>query len=613
MKKLFPATWLSSRNYKHIQIVITLFMVTLSACLPGEYREELTLQQLLNTTSSPSEPVLNKYFLPVGKNAAALHEFSGAIVIPEHSMISDPKEILPTDINGKEPQLFPGVELEFISNGEYLIPLERDIIIPSDSDSYWQIQVSPGRVWSESGDGNLSRASFPFLLTSIIENESYNGVATFLYNENSLSSIRYQIVSHLSPFVIKKGFFATGQTKVSYKPISYINSDVVKDFKNEITSKLPWRDWEELEQIYGKDLFINFDSGIEQTLTLTSGLIIDGTVYVRSMDTPFGPYPYPHEMRHGVWSVTKSAAGLLTLMRMARKYGYEILDYRINDYLDINAKHDGWENVTFRNVFSMATGIGTGTHNITPNIIGVGDASRPQNNAGFDEYMDWYFAPTLEEKLDEVFKVPNYPWGPGEHARYRDRDIFVGSAALESLLREKEGDDADLWQMMVDEVYQPIGIQHISMTHTREKNERGTPMMAWGIYVSIDDIAKISMLIQNGGMHNGIQLLSQEGISEALYETKIRGLPTGESNIHGAKSYHLTLWHENFKTQDGRVYNAPRMSGYGGNIVQLMPNGIIGFRIGNGGDKKLEQMTIIADQIRSFDEHRRNKITGKMK
>ncbi len=582
-------------------------MVTFSACSPKDYREELTLQHLFNSTLSPRAPVLNNYFLPIGEFSDALHEFSGAIVIPEHIMISDPKEILPTDINGKKPQLFPGVKLEFISNDGYLIPFERDIIIPSDSNSYWQIQVSPGRVWSELDDGNLSRASFPFLLTSIIENESYNGVATFLYNENSVSSIRYQIVSHLSPFVIKRGFVATGQTEISYEPIAYKNSNVAKDFENELMSKLSWRDWMELEQMYGKDLFANFDSGIDQTLTLTSGLIIDGEIYVRSMDTPFGPYPYPHEMRHGVWSVTKSAAGMLTLMRMAHKYGYEVLDYHINDYLDINAKHDGWENVTFRQVVSMATGIGTGTHNVTPNNIGAGDASRPQNNAGFDEYMDWYFAPTLEEKLDEVFKVPSYPWGPGEHARYRDRDIFVGSAALEALLREKEGEDADLWQMMVDEVYRPIGIHHISMTHTREKDERGTPMLAWGIYVSIDDIAKISMLVQNGGMHNGIQLLSREGISEALYETKIRGLPTGESNIHGVKSYHLTLWHEDYVTEDGGTHNAPRMSGYGGNIVQLMPNGIIGFRIGNGGDVKLEQMTIIADQIRSFDKYIRNK------
>ena len=607
MKKQSLTTRLSIRKYKHIQILTILFMVTFSACSPKDYRKELTLQHLFNSTLSPRAPVLNNYFLPIGEFADALHEFSGALVIPEHIMISDPKEILPTDINGEKPQLFPGVKLEFISNGGYLIPFERDIIIPSDSNSYWQIQVSPGRVWSELDDGNLSRASFPFLLTSIIENESYNGVATFLYNENSVSSIRYQIVSHLSPFVIKRGFVATGQTEVSYEPLAYNNSNVVKDFENELMSKLPWRDWMELEQMYEKDLFVNFDSGIDQTLTLTSGLIIDGEIYVRSMDTPFGPYPYPHEMRHGVWSVTKSAAGMLTLMRMAHKYGYEVLDYHINDFLDINAKHDGWENVTFRNVFSMATGIGTGTHNVTPNNIGAGDASRPQNNAGFDEYMDWYFAPTLEEKLDEVFKVPSYPWGPGEHARYRDRDIFVGSAALEALLREKEGEGANLWQMMVDEVYRPIGIHHISMTHTREKDERGTPMLAWGIYVSIDDIAKISMLIQNGGMHNGIQLLSREGISEALYETEIRGLPTGESNIHGAKSYHLTLWHEDYVTEDGGKHNAPRMSGYGGNMVQLMPNGIIGFRIGNGGDVRLEQMTIIADQIRSFDNYSRNK------
>jgi hypothetical protein len=50
---------------------------------------------------------------------------------------------------------------------------------------------------------------------------------------------------------------------------------------------------------------------------------------------------------------------------------------------------------------------------------------------------------------------------------------------------------------------------------------------------------------------------------------------------------------------------APRMSGYGGNIVQLMPNGMVGFRFGSGGDVALERMTVIADKIRPFDEHPR--------
>ena len=47
------------------------------------------------------------------------------------------------------------------------------------------------------------------------------------------------------------------------------------------------------------------------------------------------------------------------------------------------------------------------------------------------------------------------------------------------------------------------------------------------------------------------------------------------------------------------------MLGYGGNVVQLMPNGMIGFRFGSGGDVPLEQMTIIADQIRPFDRYSR--------
>ena len=591
------------KNYLIFQIII--LIVFLSACESSDNRNELTRQKLFTSQASTEKPISNRYFMPFGAHNNTLHKFSGAILIPEHSMISDPKEILPIDIQGKKTQLFPRVSLEFISNQGNLIPIERDIIIPEDTDSYWQIQVSPGRVWSEVTDGDMSRASFPFILTSIIENESYNGIATFLYDEESISSLRYQIVSQLSPFVIQTHFVATGQTEVTYQHKRFDNINVTQDFERELVSKLPWRDWTELQEKYGKRVFENFDSGIDPTMTLTSGLVIDGEIYVRSMNTPFGPYPYPHEMRHGVWSVTKTMAGMLTLMRMAQKYGYEILDYKIVDYLNINADHDGWKDVTFRNVFSMATGIGTGSHNVNPNYIGVGDASRPANNAGFDDYMAWYFAPSLEDKLNEIYKISSYPWGPGEHARYRDRDIFIGAAALEALFREKEGDDADLWQMMVEEVYRPIGIHHISMTHTRESNERGTPILAWGIYVSIDDIAKISMLIQNGGKHNGMQLLSKEGISEALYETEIRGLPTGESNVHGDKTYHLTFWHENFITESGGLHQAPRMSGYGGNIVQLMPNGMIGFRIGNGGDVTLEQMTIIADQIKAFDQHNR--------
>ena len=581
--------------------------VLLLATLPtsAAERDALTHAELMSAPDGRVELVDNRYFLPVGGAGEAHEAFTGTIAIPDNAMSSEPAEILPAEILGKKTQLFPGVELGFVSHDGFLVPADRDLLIPADARSYWQIQVSPGQTWSEPGDEGWSRAAFPFLLTSIIENESYNGVATFLYRDGEVSALRYQVVHQLAPFMVQTRFVAAGQTEVEYAEFTGDVQPLVADFEAELADRLEWRDWSELEKRYGAKLFADFDSGIDPALTITSGLVIDGKVYVRSMNTPWGPYPFPREMRHGVWSVTKTAAGMLTLMRMAQKYGDEVLDYRIRDYLDVTATHNGWDDVTFRNAMSMATGIGMGTLNVDPNVIGLGDSSDPENNAGFDKYMAWYLAPTLKEKLTEAFKIPSYPWGPGEHARYRDRDIFTLSAALESLLKKKEGPDADLWQMMVDEVYRPIGIHHIPMTRTREPQGLGTPILAWGIYVSIDDIAKIARLIQNGGMHDGVQILSKAGIAEALYETDVRGLPTGEHSVHGAKSYHLSLWQEPYVTGSGKTVYAPRMNGYGGNIVQLMPNGMVGFRFGSGGDVALEQMTVIADKIRPFDEHPR--------
>ena len=558
-------------------------------------------QQLLMTGGEDAAPTLNACFLPFLASGEARHRFSGMISIPGHAMTTIPAKLEPALLDGRRTQLFPAIDLAFVSHGEYLVPVDRGILASKDGESFWEIQVSPGRVWSQQGDDGMSRASFPFILTSIIENETYNGVATFLFDDDSVSQLRYQVVQQLAPFMLQTRFTAAGQVPITRGYAKIDGARLIDEFEAELAARLEWRDWSELEERYGAELFADFDSGIDPALTLTSGLVIDGIVYVRSMRTPYGDYPFPREMRHGVWSVTKTAAGLVTLLRMAQKYGDEVLDYRIHDYLDVTATHDGWDNVTFRHAMSMTTGVGTGTLNTNPNIIGSGDASGSSDEEEFAAYMAWYLAPTLKEKLRHVFAVPDYPWRPGVHARYRDRDIFTLSAALASLYRSKEGPGADIWKMMQYEVYRPIGIHHLPMNHTREPDGSGIPILAWGLYVTIDDIAKIAILLQNGGVHDGVQILGKAGVAEAMYETDVRGLPTGESNRFGPKSYHLSLWQEDYVTASGKRYPAPRMSGYGGNLVQLMPNGIVGFRFGNGGDVPLEQMTIIADAIRPFD------------
>jgi CubicO group peptidase (beta-lactamase class C family) len=559
-------------------------------------RSELGSSQLMASIHPVAGPVANSYFMPQDSAAAAHHRFSGAITIPEHAMRSNPEAIEPADIRGKKTQLFPGVTLQFVSHGEYLVPVERNIIEPPGSDSYWHFHAGPGRVWSEEDDNGMSRASFPFFLTNLFENETYNGIATFLYDDDSVSQLRYQIVQQLSPFMVKTKFIAWHQQAMAYEPQDIAADTLIADFEEELADRLVWHDWSKLEDKYGADLFSDFDSGIDPSLVVAGGLVIDGEVYVHSMATLYGDYPYPREMRHGVWSVTKTLTGLVTLSRMAEKYGNEILEYKIKDLVQVTADHDGWEDVTLRHAMSMATGIGPGTTNLKPNNFSDGNY-----DVDYDDYVDWMFAPTAQEKLDLLFKVPNYPWGPGEVARYRDRDIFVGAAAMDSLYRSKEGDDADLWQMMLDEVYGPIGVHHLPQTRTWEVDRPGVPLLAWGVYVTIDDVAKIAGLIQNGGSHKGVQLLSKDVLAEALYKTDVRGLPTGASNKYGINTYHLTVWHHNYSTSSGQTYTIPGMSGYGGNLVRIMPNGMIGFRMGNGGSKPVEQMIGIADRIRPFD------------
>ena len=590
--------------HKAIKLMfVTVTAVLVFGCNAPPEREQISAEQLMSSTAIVAAPVLNRYFMPEGRAHEAKQSFSGTIRIPEHLMRTMPETIQPAEIIGKKTQLFPGVGLRFVSHGEYLLPVERGILNSPDGQSYWQIQVSPGRVWSERGDNGMSRASFPFFLTNLFENETYNGVATFLYDDKKVSGLRYQIVQQLSPFLVQTHFVAWGQPKIEYQPTQIPSERLFADFDQELADQMPWHDWSELESKYGADVFSDFNSGIDPSLTVASGLIIEGIVYVQSMATPYGDYPYPREMRHGVWSATKSLAGFVTLSHLAQKYGDEILDYKIKDYLNVTAVHAGWEDVRFRHAMSMATGIGTGSENIDPNNINDGYVE-----SDLEAYMEWYHAPTVQEKLDHLFKVPNHPWGPGRFARYRDRDIFTLAAALDSLVRRKEGGNTDLWKLMTDEVYGPIGIHHMPQSTTIETDRPGVPLLAWGLYVTIDDVAKIAGLLQNGGTHDGKQLLSKAVLAEAFYETDVRGLPTGDSNEFGENSYHLSFWHSNYTTASGKTYTIPTMSGYGGNIVKLMPNGIIGFRMGNGGDKPVEQMVVIADKIRSFDDFDRRRV-----
>jgi Beta-lactamase len=448
-------------------------------------------------------------------------------------------------------------------------------------------------VWSEPGDGGLSRASFPFVLTDQA-NATRHGLATFLYDDTRVSMLRFQVVQENVPWQDK--FDAWGQASMTYAPGPIPNEAALQaQFAAEVQRQTPIRPWSALPVSVSSKArrLARFDGDTAPDDLKVSGVIVDGVLYLRGCDTRWGPYPYCREMRHGVFSVTKSLGAAVALLRLSQTYGDQVFELKIKDYVTVTASHDGWERVTFADALNMATGIGDLAPQREPNDVHA-DENKPKMS-------QWHKARTAKEKLDIGFSYGQYPWGPGEVLRYNSTHTFVLAAAMDSFLKRQAGPHAHLWDMAVAEVFRPIGIFHAPMMHTQEADgRRGIPILAYGLYPTIDDVAKLTTLLQHGGQHEGRQLLSAAKLAEALYKTKAMGLPSGRRNQYGEARYHLSFRSEPYRTATGCVFHIPVMAGLGGNVVVLLPNGISAFRFADGGYYDVDTMVLAGEAIRPF-------------
>jgi hypothetical protein len=453
--------------------------------------------------------------------------------------------------------------------------------------------LSPGKIWSEPGDNGISRASFPFVLVNEWSQNTHNGLATFLYDDTRVSSLRFQITQETSadrPYQ----FDAWGQTPMEYTPGPVENQEeLAAQFAEELARQVPIRPWAHLEEIVAPQLLNRFTDHLAPEGISAAGLVVDGVLYLHPPMTRYGEYPYPRHMRHGVYSVTKSMGAAIAMLRLAQKYGDEVFDLRIADYVAVTADHDGWNGVTFGDALNMATGVGeTLPQPDNPNF--AGDESEPR----FSEFIR---ARSAQDKLATAFSYPNYPWGPGEVARYNSINTFVLSAAMDSFLKSQESPDAHLWDMVSEEVYEPIGVLHLPTMHTVEPDgSRGIPLLFMGLYPTVDDVAKITLLLQDGGWHGGEQLLSAAKLEEALYQHGLVGLPTGYKFTGGDWAYHLSFHSVAYRTRDGRYFQVPFMSGLGGNTVVVAPNGISGFVFTDAYIAEPYIMTQVIEAIRPF-------------
>jgi hypothetical protein len=145
--------------------------------------------------------------------------------------------------------------------------------------------------------------------------------------------------------------------------------------------------------------------------------------------------------------------------------------------------------------------------------------------------------------------------------------------------------------MLQQEVFAPIGIHYAPTNRTIEPDGgAGQPLMAYGYYPTLSDMVLIARLYQNAGKHGEQQILFAPRLRELLAGPNPRGFPTGEKLPSGAMlpavetTYINAFWVTSYApAPDCRVFY-PRMIGWGGNIVALLPGGMTGIRLAKSGD-----------------------------
>lgn len=549
---------------------LLLFVLFVAACnrAPGAIRDStslpstaatsdrtlLTYADLMNGFDSRSPVDETALVLPAGA-APPTHVFAGRLEL-HGEQAGGQMKILRGEL---EPEFayLPEFDFEFVQGDGYLIPAQRGLIIANHPQ--WNLILEPGRVWQEAGDKGFSRVSLPFALTVKGGNATFNGTLTFLFDDQRVSKVWYQVTQETTSYTRANLW---GLLEAAYHPTAVAGADQLRAaFTAEMAARLPVKPIKALAEDYPGVNISAFGQGITPEHMTWYGVVVNGVNYLGGCQTRFGVYPYCEAMRASSYSTAKSAFVSLALMRLAQKYDLGVPGLLIRDYVPEYAASSGnWETVIFNNALDMSTG------NYVSARFMVDDTS--------DKMDEFFSAQPYSARIEAAFSVPPQT-DPGTRWVYRTSDTFILTRALHNYLKTQEGPDADIYQFVVDEIYRPLELGPGAYTtmRTADNNWQGQAEGGYGLWWIPDDIAKIGIFLNNhGGQINGEQVLPPNLLAATLQQDPDdRGVKIDDHSL-----YNNAFWASHYTEASGFdcEFWVTEMQGISGNVVAFFPNGI---------------------------------------
>ncbi|WP_020499837.1 hypothetical protein [Sciscionella marina] len=540
--------------------------------VPADRRRRTLLTAGELRDGKATAPVDDSAFaFPVGA-AAPRHHFSGSLVLDADDK-SGGWAVLKDEVGVTASAAYeslPRMDLTFVQTGTHLIPVTQGLQYTGHA--AWNVIIGPGRMWHETGDGGADRAAFPFTLCHRNSNDTFSGAMTFLFDGDGVSDVRFQITQEICTWL---NFDRWGQRAAAYVPKTVPGADRIRRAHlAEVAGRIPVRPLESLAADYPKAGIdtASFGRGVTTDAISALGVYYDGVNYTAEARTRHGVYAFPESLRLAAYSLAKTALTNLARLRLSHKYGEDVGALLVRDLVPEAADSRGdWSTVTVDDALDMATG----------NYASAG-YEVDEDGKGMDDFV------LTEPETTKTTLAFDWPHAtePGTYWNYRTSDVYIAALALSNYLRRKEGEDADLYTFLDEEVYQPAGLSagFRAQCLRTDNSARGQPLGGYGLYFTPDDAAKLSRFLNvHLGRAGDRRLLDRKALSASLQrDPEDRGLPcssSGKSYLH----YHQCTWAAHVEAAnpafteygyaEGTDFWVPSMSGVSGNEIVMMPNG----------------------------------------
>lgn len=264
-----------------------------------------------------------------------------------------------------------------------------------------------------------------------------------------------------------------------------------------------------------------------------------GLLIARNREIWYEEYRFKRtaEMRFFGWSMTKSIVGLLTGIALEQKK-LESVDDPLDKYVPQLVGHP-FADITLRNLLNMTSGI-----NICESFCSP--------NNGFERYgfSQIGYSPRRGEGTDQIKALLNFRWGrsepQGTKFNYTDINPVLVAWVLETVYQQP------LALIAEQQLWQPMGS---AADATWLTDAKGFTFSGAGVSATLQDWARVGMLVANDGYLNGQQIVPKAWIEDTARHTD-NDRASRFNVARPGRAYKNFFWHH---TSDGLML---RMAGH---------------------------------------------------